>query len=55
MTGYDIMTDLTDRTQLKYQPEFGNQFATENLPGALPVGRNSTGRFSPSQAELLIG
>ena len=26
---------------LAYQPGFGNHFATEALPGALPVGRNS--------------
>src|SRR5262245_65534375 len=26
---------------LQYQPGFGNQFVTEALPGALPVGANS--------------
>lgn len=26
---------------LHYQSGFGNEFATEALPGALPVGRNS--------------
>ena len=25
----------------QYQPGFGNQFVTEAVPGALPVGRNS--------------
>ena len=29
---------------LKYQSGFGNEFATEALPGALPVGRNSPQR-----------
>jgi homogentisate 1,2-dioxygenase len=28
-------------TQLRYQSGFGNEFATEALPGALPVGQNS--------------
>jgi homogentisate 1,2-dioxygenase len=28
-------------TSLNYQSGFGNEFATEALPGALPVGRNS--------------
>jgi homogentisate 1,2-dioxygenase len=32
---------------LKYQSGFGNEFATEALPGALPVGQNS-----PQQAPL---
>jgi homogentisate 1,2-dioxygenase len=27
-----------------YQSGFGNEFATEALPGALPVGRNSPQR-----------
>src|SRR5260221_5442105 len=31
-------------TPLKYQSGFGNEFATEALPGALPVGRNSPQR-----------
>jgi homogentisate 1,2-dioxygenase len=30
--------------ELQYQPGFGNEFATEALPGALPVGRNSPQR-----------
>ena len=29
---------------LAYQSGFGNEFATEALPGALPVGRNSPQR-----------
>jgi len=32
--------------QLKYQSGFGNEFATEALPGALPVGQNSPQRVS---------
>ena len=28
----------------QYQPGFGNQFVTEAVPGALPVGRNSPQR-----------
>src|SRR6516164_2649152 len=31
-------------TALGYQSGFGNQFASEALPGALPVGRNSPQR-----------
>lgn len=31
-------------TKLLYQSGFGNEFATEALPGALPVGRNSPQR-----------
>ncbi|MGD1066500.1 MAG: homogentisate 1,2-dioxygenase, partial [Vulcanimicrobiaceae bacterium] len=31
-------------TALAYQSGFGNEFATEALPGALPVGRNSPQR-----------
>ena len=30
--------------QLHYQTGFGNEFATEALPGALPVGQNSPQR-----------
>jgi homogentisate 1,2-dioxygenase len=30
--------------ELRYQSGFGNEFATEALPGALPVGRNSPQR-----------
>jgi homogentisate 1,2-dioxygenase len=29
---------------LSYQPGFGNEFATEALTGALPVGQNSPQR-----------
>ncbi len=32
------------QTPLEYQSGFGNEFATEALPGALPVGRNSPQR-----------
>ncbi|MGD0052510.1 MAG: homogentisate 1,2-dioxygenase [Vulcanimicrobiaceae bacterium] len=35
---------LATRTALAYQSGFGNEFATEALPGALPVGRNSPQR-----------
>ena len=31
-------------TQIGYMPGFGNDFETESLPGALPVGRNSPRR-----------
>ena len=34
------MDTLTD-TKLDYQSGFGNEFATEALPGALPEGQNS--------------
>ena len=44
------MTDLT------YQSGFGNEFATEALPGALPVGRNSPQRCAYGlYAEQLSG
>src|ERR1700755_2181931 len=33
-----------DADRLQYQTGFGNTFATEALPGALPVGRNSPQR-----------
>ena len=32
---------MTSDKQLKYQSGFGNEFATEAVEGALPVGRNS--------------
>ena len=32
---------MTTDAPLRYQSGFGNEFATEALPGALPVGRNS--------------
>src|SRR5215207_1218641 len=40
------MTSIADppRTALTYQGGFGNEFATEALPGALPVGQNSPQR-----------
>lgn len=34
------MTQAIDST-LTYQSGFGNEFATEAIPGALPQGRNS--------------
>src|SRR5580658_11120497 len=38
------MHELTHAEELAYQSGFGNEFATEALPGALPVGRNSPQR-----------
>jgi homogentisate 1,2-dioxygenase len=35
------MTPTTSEEQLKYQTGFGNEFATEVVKGALPIGRNS--------------
>jgi len=35
---------VTSGAELQYQSGFGNEFATEALPGALPVGRNSPQR-----------
>jgi homogentisate 1,2-dioxygenase len=32
------------KTALRYQTGFGNEFATEAVPGALPIGRNSPQR-----------
>jgi homogentisate 1,2-dioxygenase len=48
---------MTDPTPgLAYQPGFGNLFATEALPGALPVGRNSPQHVAHGlYAELLSG
>jgi homogentisate 1,2-dioxygenase len=41
---------------LRYQSGFGNEFATEALPGALPVGRNSPQRVAYGlYAEQLTG
>ena len=43
-------------TNARYQSGFGNQFATEALPGALPVGRNSPQRCAYGlYAEQLSG
>jgi hypothetical protein len=43
-------------TTLQYQSGFGNQFATEAVPGALPVGRNSPQKAPHGlYAELLSG
>jgi len=38
------MTPTTSEEQLKYQSGFGNEFATEAVKGALPIGRNSPQR-----------
>lgn len=35
------MTPTTSEKQFKYQSGFGNEFATEAVKGALPIGRNS--------------
>ncbi len=43
-------------TELHYQSGYGNQFATEAVPGALPVGRNSPQKAPHGlYAELLSG
>jgi len=50
------ITDRPARTQLDYQTGFGNDFATEALPGALPVGQNSPQRVAYGlYAEQLSG
>ena len=36
-----MKSDTRDPNDTRYQSGFGNEFATESLPGALPVGRNS--------------
>src|SRR5512142_3591350 len=38
------MATTTRAEQLKYNSGFGSEFATEALPGALPVGQNSPQR-----------
>ncbi|CAN5703714.1 homogentisate 1,2-dioxygenase [soil metagenome] len=38
------MTPTTSKKQFKYQSGFGNEFATEAVKGALPVGQNSPQR-----------
>ncbi|HEV8157948.1 MAG TPA: homogentisate 1,2-dioxygenase [Pyrinomonadaceae bacterium] len=38
------MTPTTSEKQFKYQSGFGNEFATEAVKGALPVGQNSPQR-----------
>ena len=43
-------------SKLKYQPGFGNQFASEAVEGALPVGRNSPQKVAHGlYAELFSG
>ncbi|HET9031535.1 MAG TPA: homogentisate 1,2-dioxygenase [Dokdonella sp.] len=47
---------MTDNAKINYQTGFGNEFATEALPGALPVGRNSPQRAAYGlYAEQLTG
>lgn len=47
---------MEDRLDLTYQTGFGNHFATEAEPGALPQGRNSPQRAAHGlYAELLSG
>lgn len=47
---------MNDTTTKKYQTGFGNEFATEALPGALPEGRNSPQRAAYGlYAEQLTG
>ncbi len=47
---------MTDNFSSKYQTGFGNEFATEALPGALPEGRNSPQRAAYGlYAEQLTG
>lgn len=47
---------MTNDSSLHYQSGFGNEFATEALPGALPVGRNSPQRVAYGlYAEQLSG
>ncbi|MEX2453471.1 MAG: homogentisate 1,2-dioxygenase [Rhodospirillaceae bacterium] len=48
--------DTLTNTTLDYQSGFGNEFATEALPGALPEGRNSPQRVPYGlYAELISG
>ncbi len=35
------MTPTTSEETLKYNSGFGNEFSTEAVKGALPIGRNS--------------
>ena len=45
-----------DTQELRYQSGFGNQFASEAVPGTLPVGRNSPQKVARGlYAELLSG
>ena len=47
---------MNDATQRRYQSGFGNQFASEAVPGALPQGRNSPQRAPHGlYAELISG
>ena len=50
------MSIVTEEAGLRYMSGFGNQFATEAVPGALPEGRNSPQRAPQGlYAELLSG
>ena len=44
---------LPTATPKGYMPGFGNDFETEALPGALPVGRNSPNFSAASDQQLL--
>src|SRR5262245_62354367 len=51
-----ITTPVERTLTLGYQPGFGNQFVSEAVPGALPVGRNSPQRPPHGlYAELISG
>ncbi len=50
------MSDDMSDSALRYQSGFGNSFASESVPGALPVGRNSPQKVAFGlYAELLSG
>ena len=52
----DAATQWTQATPAGYMPGFGNDFETEALPGALPVGQNSPQRTAYGlYAEQLSG
>ncbi len=44
MASTPVLEHAAERTAPAYNSGFGNEFATEALPGALPVGRNSPQR-----------
>lgn len=47
---------VTAGAALSYQSGFGNEFATESVPSALPVGRNSPQRVPHAlYAEVISG
>lgn len=48
--------DVSVKTALAYQSGFGNEFASESLPGSLPVGQNSPQRVPHGlYAEVISG